>query len=144
MMWEEFEKIAGYEVSYEDYHNIIEPMYMAIPEGISKAEFVKMINKKYFALPDPKAILNEMRKYANRLQMICGLSSDYESEKQLQILAYEYAQRKYGIDWAHDSKAYIFFLKGYEYPEVKRGCTYPKTLVIGRGDIEYERTELVK
>lgn len=30
MMKHEFEKIAGYEVTNEDYNNIIEPMYMAI------------------------------------------------------------------------------------------------------------------
>lgn len=145
MMWKEFEEIAGYEVSYEDYHNIIEPMYMAIPEGISKAEFVKMLNKKRFALPDPKALLREMRKEAKHLYEICGLCSDYESEKRLDKLAKEYAKRKYGIDWVYDSKAYVFFLKGYEYPEVKRGCTYPKILVIGRLESgDFERTELVK
>ena len=30
MMYEEFEKLAGYEVSYEDYVNVIEPMYTAV------------------------------------------------------------------------------------------------------------------
>ena len=30
MMKHEFEQIAGYEVTWEDYTNIIEPMYMAI------------------------------------------------------------------------------------------------------------------
>ena len=48
MMKHEFEAIAGYEVSTEDYNNIIEPMYMAT--NLSKAEFVKTISKKRFAV----------------------------------------------------------------------------------------------
>ena len=48
MMKHEFEAIAGYEVSEEDYRKIIEPMYMAT--DLSKEEFVKVINKKRFAI----------------------------------------------------------------------------------------------
>lgn len=48
MMKHEFEAIAGYEVSAEDYNNIIEPMYMAT--NLSKQEFVKTISKKRFAI----------------------------------------------------------------------------------------------
>lgn len=47
MMKQEFEKIAGYEVTDADYNNIIEPMYMAT--NLSKEDFVKTINKKAFA-----------------------------------------------------------------------------------------------
>ena len=46
MMKQEFEALAGYEVSTEDYNNIIEPMYMAT--NLTKAEFVKTINRKAF------------------------------------------------------------------------------------------------
>lgn len=48
MMKHEFEEIAGYEVTTEDYNNIIEPMYMAT--NLTKQEFVKTINKKRFAV----------------------------------------------------------------------------------------------
>ena len=48
MMKHEFEEIAGYEVSREDYDNIIEPMYMAT--NLTKQEFVKTISKKRFAV----------------------------------------------------------------------------------------------
>ena len=48
MMKHEFEQIAGYEVSTEDYDNIIAPMYMAT--NLSKADFVKTISKKRFAV----------------------------------------------------------------------------------------------
>lgn len=48
MMKYEFEELAGYEVSSDDYNNIIEPMYMAV--DVDKREFVKMIDKKRFAL----------------------------------------------------------------------------------------------
>ena len=46
MMKHEFEELAGYEVSNDDYNNIIEPMYMAT--NMSKADFVKCIDKKRF------------------------------------------------------------------------------------------------
>ena len=49
MMKHEFEALAGYEVSFEDYNRIIEPMYMATE--LSKEDFVKCIDRKRFALP---------------------------------------------------------------------------------------------
>ena len=54
MMWYEFMELAGYEVSYEDYHNIIEPMYLAVPETVSKMEFINMLDKKRFAVKHEK------------------------------------------------------------------------------------------
>ena len=46
MTKQEFEKLAGYEVSTENYNNIIEPMYMAT--HLCKVDFVKTINRKAF------------------------------------------------------------------------------------------------
>lgn len=144
MMWQEFEEIAGYEVSFEDYNNIIEPMYMALP-NVTKQEFVKMIDKKRFALPTPAALMREVKKEAKHLFEICGHSLDYDSERRMEAAAKYYAKRKYGLDWAHDSKVYVYFLKEYEWPTLQRGCTYPYTLVIGReGNGEYERVKLIK
>ena len=48
MMKHEFEALAGYTVSEKDYTEIIEPMYMAT--NLDKAEFVKCIDKKRFAI----------------------------------------------------------------------------------------------
>ena len=145
MMWKEFEEIAGYEVSPEDYNNIIEPMYMAVPDSVTKQEFVKMIDKKRFALPTPQQLMREVKKEAKHLYEICGHSLDYDSERRMEAAAKYYAKRKYGLDWAHDSKVYVYFLKEYECPPLQRGCTYPKTLVIGREGLgEYERVTLVK
>lgn len=48
MMKHEFEALAGYEVSTADYDKIIEPMYLATT--LSKEEFVKVIDKKRFAI----------------------------------------------------------------------------------------------
>ena len=64
MMWEEFEKIAGYEVTYEDYTNVIEPMYNAT--NLSKQEFVKVIDRKRFYFrakekAEKKAMLKAMK-----------------------------------------------------------------------------------
>lgn len=46
MTKQEFEKIAGYEVTLKDYTEIIEPMYMST--NLNKQDFVKTINKKTF------------------------------------------------------------------------------------------------
>lgn len=46
MMWHEFEKLAGYEVSQEDYENVIEPMYLATK--LNKQDFIKTLNRKTF------------------------------------------------------------------------------------------------
>ena len=48
MMKHEFETLAGYEVSTEDYEKIIEPMYLAT--NLTKQEFVSAISKKRFAI----------------------------------------------------------------------------------------------
>lgn len=144
MMYEEFEKIAGYEVSYEDYVNIIEPMYTALPNNVSKQQFVKMLDKKAFALPTKNEMLKQMKKIANHLYDICGHSTDWESERKLDQIAKDYAKRFFGIDWSNDIKTYVYFNKGYEYPELQRGCSYPQELVIGRNYCDYERIVLVK
>lgn len=52
MMKYEFEELAGYEVTVEDYDNIIEPMYMAT--DLSKAEFVKVVDRKRFEVKKEK------------------------------------------------------------------------------------------
>ena len=60
MMHKEFEELAGIEVSYEDYTNIIEPMYMAT--NMSKREFVKTLNLKFFKdrMPKPEKNIKRM------------------------------------------------------------------------------------
>lgn len=142
MMKHEFEALAGYEVSFEDYNRVIEPMYMATE--LSKEDFVKCIDRKRFALPTKAELLAAMRKEVKHLYDICGRCCDFESEQRLERLAHTYLKRVYGVDWTVDSQAYAFFLKGYEYPDIQRGCTYPRELVLGRGNREYERIALVK
>ena len=58
MMKNEFEVLAGYEVSVSDYDNIIEPMYMATE--LNKAEFVKVISKERFALKSREEPIQEI------------------------------------------------------------------------------------
>lgn len=102
MMHEEFMKIAGYEVSYEDYTNIIEPMYMALPENISKQDFVKMIDKKRFALKPISKIVKEMKQIAKELKETCTHYTDYEKKDKLEALVKEYMERKgYTGNFAH-------------------------------------------
>lgn len=141
MMHKEFEEIAGYEVSFETYTNIIEPMYMAT--NLSKQEFVKLLDKKAFALPTRNEMKKEMKKIANHLFEICGHCTDWKSERELDEIAKEYAKRFHGINWSMNTSSFVYFNKGYEYANEK-GCSYPKELVIGVGRYEYERITLVK
>lgn len=144
MMWHEFEELAGYEVTFDDYNDFIEPMYMAL--NIPKQEFVKMVSRERFALPSPERILRKVRKEARHLFALCGHGLDYEAEKRMEEAAREYVGRKYGFDWDKDGDRgyYLFFENGYEIPEYQRGCTFPMTMVIGRGRVELERVKLQK
>lgn len=145
MMYDEFEKIAGYEVSYETYTDIIEPMYMALPDNVSKQQFVKMLDKKAFALPTKKEMLKEMKKIANYIFENCGRTTFIEEEKKLNKIAKEYAKRFFGIDWTNDIESYVFCNTKYGYCGyvMERGCSFPYELVIGRKNTDYERITLV-
>ena len=142
MMKHEFEALAGYEVTSEDYKNIIEPMYMALPD-VTKQEFVKMIDRKRFALPTKKQIVNQMKKIAKHLMETCEHYTDWKAQDELEKIAHDYAKRFYGLDWSNDTKVWTIFTREYAYPEIQRGCTYPKELVVGYGEREYERINLI-
>ena len=64
MLKKEFEYYAGYEVSNEDYYNIIEPMYMATK--LDKQEFVQTLNKERFAEPTASDMVKKMKALAKR------------------------------------------------------------------------------
>ncbi len=120
MMKSEFEKIAGYEVTDRDYYNVIEPMYMAT--ALTKEEFVKIIDKKRFALKTQKQLINAMKKIAKHLYETCDHFTDYDSEHALQALVEEYGNRF--------SKVYCFTEtteKSYTT------CCYPYRLVTTSG-----------
>lgn len=146
MMKEEFEAIAGYEVTWEDYTNIIEPMYMATK--LDKYAFCDTLNKKRFALPTKKQMQNEMRKIAKHLSETCGHYTDYKAKDELERIAYRYAERFYHFD-RNNLKHFCYFEDEYEFPAIQRGCTYPCRLVIGwmdEHDLTYyaERLTLVR
>ena len=92
MMKHEFEALAGYEVSIEDYNKIIEPMYMAT--DLNKEDFVKVIDKKRFALPTKKQMINQMIKKAVEYQQ----TDDIEVKWEIENLAIQFAYRFYHID----------------------------------------------
>lgn len=141
MMKQEFEALAGYEVSYDDYVKIIEPMYLATE--LSKQDFVKTLNKKAFALKTKKQLVAEMRKLAKHLAETCEQYTDHDAQEELERDAKEYARRFFGCDF-NDLKDWYYFKVKYTYQEIFRGCTFPAELVIGRNDREVERLVLVK
>ena len=91
MMKHEFERLAGYEVSAEDYNKIIEPMYMAT--DLSKEEFAKVVSKSRFALKPLSRIERMMKKIAAHLEETCNQFTDYEAKEELEKLAIEYKDR---------------------------------------------------
>lgn len=117
MMKYEFEALAGYEVSTEDYNNIIEPMYMAT--DLDKMEFVKVIDKKRFALKPLKKIVEEMKNCAESLKESCTHYTDYDTKDRLDRLAREYVSRKYGSIATFGTSE-----------EMRFSCYYPKSIEI--------------
>lgn len=109
MMQYEFEQLAGYEVSMDDYNNIIEPMYMA--SNLEKSEFVKTINKKRFALKPRKQYIREMKAIAKHLCDISAHYTDYEEQERLRDLAQEFTNRFYpGMHFiTHDDKKHYWY-----------------------------------
>lgn len=143
MMWKEFEEIAGYEVEYETYTNVIEPMYMAT--NMSKYEFVNCLNKKAFALPTEREMLKEMKEIATYIFENCGRQMFYELEEKLTNLSKTFAKRFYGVDCNADCCG-VWFEKSYAYCGglTDRGCTFPEALEIISNGRTIKRIQLVK
>ena len=91
MMKHEFEALAGYEVTTEDYNKIIEPMYMAT--DLTKEEFVKVVSKQRFALKPLSKMERTMKKIATHLKETCTHYTDFEAKEELEKVAKEYADR---------------------------------------------------
>lgn len=130
MMYEEFEKLAGYQVSRSDYDNIIEPMYMATT--LDKEEFIKCLDKKRFALKAPKSYIKEMRKLAAILKENCTHYTDYETKEKLDQVIKAYIERM-------DYRSVHFYLKEQEL----WSCFYPVELEIF-DCISYETLETIR
>ena len=126
MMKQEFEKIAGYEVSFEDYYGIIEPMYLAT--DLSKHEFVKTLNRSRFALKTKQELLTEIKRLARKIKRSCDSHQDYESEQKLYELVDELRQR-FSFDYCVRTSF------------TERGCPYPAVITEYSG--EYSFREIV-
>lgn len=130
MMKQEFEALAGYEVTWEDYNEIIEPMYMAT--RLTKAEFVKTINKKRFALKPLKALVKEMKQIAQEIEEKCSHVYTHDLEEQLREIAREYVRRKYGTAATFNT-----------HDEMKFSCYYIKSIEIF-GTKDYKTIESIE
>lgn len=128
MMQQEFEQLAGYEVSASDYYDIIEPMYMAV--NMSKQEFVKVIDKKRFALKTKSQIISEMKKLAKNLMETCDHYTDFETQKKLDDLLKELTERFY-------YGANTFIQTATTCPN-GRGCSFPEYISIYYGKQYHE------
>lgn len=134
MMKHEFEELAGYEVTTEDYNNIIEPMYMAT--NLSKREFVKVIDKKRFALKTREQIVKEMKMCAKHLKDTCDNYTDYKGIDKLNALAEEFKERFFAYGFLINSKYTL------EHLGECRGCSYPAEIEFYNS--EYHTIEKIK
>ena len=123
MMYDEFMKIAGYKVNYDDYKNIIEPLYMAAPDNMTKTEFIACLSRKRFEVKTKteRQYINEIKKISQYLYENCGRSSFCDEKSKIEEIRRQ-LEKQYGYD--------TLIIKGYEYEEIQRGCTYPKTLIL--------------
>lgn len=135
MMWREFEELAGYEVSEEDYRKIIEPMYMAT--DLSKTEFVKVIDRKRFAIKTLEELKEEMKEIAGHLKETCEHFTDYEAKEKLEKLAEEYKNRI-----APQGGFFINTRYTLEHLGNCRGCSYPAEVEILNS--KYHTVEKIK
>lgn len=132
MMWKEFEELAGYEVTFKDYNEIIEPMYMAIPESVSKQEFVKMIDRKRFDYKakekaEKKAMVKAMKEIAEERAANCEHFCDYEAEEKLMQIARDYMSKFYPKNLGYHGD-----IERKHWANISTCCTYPADLVIYR------------
>ena len=130
MMWEEFERIAGYEVSYEDYTNVIEPMYNAT--NLSKSEFVKVIDRKRFDIrakekAEKKAMVKAMKEIAEERAQNCEFFCNYEAEDKLMEIARNYMDKFFPKNLGYHGD-----IERKHWANMNTGCTYPAELVIYR------------
>ena len=130
MMHEEFERLAGYEVTYEDYTNIIEPMYMAT--NLSKQEFVKTVDRKRFDFrarekAEKKAMVKAMREIAEERAQNCEHFHDYEAEDKLMEIARNYMDKYFPKNLGYHGD-----IERKHWANDVHFCTYPAELVIYR------------
>lgn len=138
MMWKEFEELAGYEVSFEDYTNVIEPMYMAT--NLNKREFIACLDEKRFSLTLKrkelkKSLIKQMKEKAEEIKELCGHRDTYPEYAELRALAKQYIEEF--PEWRAPHHEFET-AKGYAY------CTYITALVYYDEDWnEVSRVKLV-
>ena len=71
MMYDEFVNISGLNVTYKDYENIVEPMYMST--DMSKQEFIKFIS------PSVKALVKSYPKVKTIRKMLVRDKSGFKT-----------------------------------------------------------------
>ena len=126
MMKCEFETLIGKEVSYETFE-MYESMYSALPENISKVDFVNMLNIK--AIPESEEAIERRKKreeFINDIKdQIAGKKADIkyfeqENERYRSYIAEEESKLeiRFYRDWIRSNNRYIEKLRA-EIKELK-------------------------
>ena len=126
MMKCEFETLIGKEVSYETFE-MYESMYSALPENISKVDFVNMLNIK--AIPESEEAIERRKKreeFINDIKdQIAGKKADIkyfeqENERYRSYIAEEESKLeiRFYRNWIRSNNRYIEKLRA-EIKELK-------------------------
>ena len=126
MMKCEFETLIGKEVSYETFE-MYESMYSALPENISKVDFVNMLNIK--AIPESEEAIERRKKREEFIKdvkdQIAGKKADIkyfeqENERYRSYIAEEESKLeiRFYRNWIRSNNRYIEKLRA-EIKELK-------------------------
>lgn len=126
MMKCEFETLIGKEVSYETFE-MYESMYSALPENISKVDFVNMLNIK--AIPESEEAIERRKKreeFINDIKdQIAGKKADIkyfeqENERYRRYITEEESKEEIKLyrNWIRGNNRYIEKLRA-EIKELK-------------------------
>lgn len=127
MMKHEFEQLAGYEVTWEDYNNIIEPMYNAT--NLDKKDFVMTLNKQRFAVKAKEKYVRKLKMLARSLKDTCEHYTDTETLEEFTKTIFAYIDRCWNM-YGYDDVFYtVEHGYTYEHLGVCRGCAYPKNII---------------
>ncbi len=120
MLKSEFETLAGYEVTDNDYYKIIEPMYYAV--NLDKKEFVKTLNKERFAMETIDHMCKRAKAIAEYLKRTCDHFTDYKKKGELDQILSEIKERKGAAGFLINDSYTL------EHLGEMRGCSYPSSV----------------
>lgn len=124
MLKEEFERLAGYKVTDDDYYKIIEPMYIAT--DLNKIEFIRCLNRSKFEHKTREQLVEEKERLINEIKNVAFFIYDVKEDdccaynNGVEVLddKLDETQKRFDenahIVWSNETEEY--YGSGQEYP----------------------------